>query len=474
MMTFFNMRSLAWWEYGLIFLILFLQGLRFWDLGNAPMGFYVDEAAGASHVMCLQQVGESFGGKTWDLFFASLGGGYTTAVYAYVQSLWTGLVGTSIEGFRSFSAFMGVLSVIGVFVLTSFLSNRRAGLLAAFFLSVSPWFFLANRIAWDPPMVLPFIIWGMVFFVVYKDKWWGSLLSGLLFVLAVLSYPPTKVQIVLLLPALFLLVYGWDIRRAIKEQWIGIVVLVLGAAWVVSFYAAHPEALARTKLLSIFADVYWEFFRNPHASKTIESVSLLFLQNIQSFFTPDFLWWKGDPNVRHSSGFMGMWTGFETLGVFASLLLLGLKTHWVSVSQKKVLLFCIAGYLFGIIPAALTWESNPHSLRAIGALPFLAMGSAVAVDIIIAQWGHNLLVRIFLFVSLLASAGVSLLFFMDFFTEYPRRSFGAFETPVIASIDQGNIAEWKKQVEERKYEPLTKAYYYMQYMKKTCQEAKGL
>jgi hypothetical protein len=97
-----------------------------------------------------------------------------------------------------------------------------------------------------------------------------------------------------------------------------------------------------------------------------------------SHLSTDFLLLSGDRNLRHSTGAVGMMSPVEYL-----LLLGGALAGSFRMVQRRMLpapwvQFLMAGAILGILPSALTWESVPHSLRAIAAWPFFVVLSALA------------------------------------------------------------------------------------------------
>lgn len=452
----------------LLGMVILSQLLILGFLPLSPLGFYIDEVAGATHVMCLQQTGFDFYNASFSLFFQSLGGGYTTAVYAYLQVVWTSVFGTSPEGFRSFSWFLGVLTVSGVYAFIQYYFSRFIALVGVLFISVTPWFFVATHLAWDPPLVLPFLVWGVVVFLCFSPSLKTSLLAGVLFSLALFSYPPTKVQLFLLIPVLFFYQYGWNLKKAIQEQFPFIVVFSASVAALLAFYFLHPEALARSEMLSIFAPVYWEHFRNPITERTFFGIFETFWINFFAYFTPDFLFFSGDSNLRHSSGFAGMWGVFESIFVLCVPFLFVSPRSVISLAEKKILLFLCFAYFSGIVPAALTWEGTPHSLRSIGSVPFLLFLSVFSFGILFRNFFKTTI--FFLLCSLI----FSVFFLIDFFTVYPQRSQIFFDENIVVSAEiakkNNDFSLFLIALTQKKYDPLATSYFLMQYADIPCEK----
>ncbi len=101
----------------LVAIIALMVGLRFVALDSIPPGFFVDEAAAATNVLCFKQTGAGELGTPWPLFFTAYDrhfGGFFTAPYIYPLVAWTSVFGDSIASFRSFSAFASALALLGL------------------------------------------------------------------------------------------------------------------------------------------------------------------------------------------------------------------------------------------------------------------------------------------------------------------------------------------------------------------------
>jgi hypothetical protein len=410
-----------------------LNLLRFWGLESSPAGFYVDEVAGATHVLCLRDTNLDADGEPLGLASRALGGGYSTAPWLLAARAWVALGGDGVAAFRSLSALFGLLAVLGIYFLGRRLGGESLGRWAAILLTVSPWAFASTRIAWDVPLALPLLIWGSVLLLSEPRTVLRSSLSGLLFGLAALSYPPTKVQLVLLLPALILCRTGPSWRHRLRQEWGLIAVLLVFAGLIATFHAAHPESLERSRVLSIASDRIWSEHPGAPRTMTLTGVAGLFLDQLASHFRPGYLVLSGDANLRHGSGAAGIWGAFDVAGLL--LLLVGLITSAAAPRLRLAALLAVA-YLSGIVPAALTWEGNPHALRSIGALPFLALLGALGWSAFQSAAPNGSVRRVF-------AAGLGLLAVVatarqltDYFVHYPARSAPWFDAERLSAIER--------------------------------------
>ena len=124
------------------------------------------------------------------------------------------------------------------------------------------------------------------------------------------------------------------------------------------------------------------------------------LDNLAAHFRPTFLFLIGDRNYRHSTQYFGVFGLLDdlALAVVAWFLLKRFFRHATasitgtgeasvpqssglgSAREYRLAAFAGAGYLLGVLPAALCWSGVPHSLRAIGAYPFLALATGLVLE----------------------------------------------------------------------------------------------
>jgi hypothetical protein len=393
--------------FGLMFL---LNSVRFLWLDFSPPGFYIDEAVGATHVMCIKETGADFFNQTLPLFSAGFGGGFYTAPYLYGEVFFTSLFGNSVFAFRAFIALVSFLTIGLIYLWVRKATDERTGRFALLFATISPWAFQFSRIAWDPPLSPFFLILGLVAFQ-SKKKW--SLIGGALcFAVAAYAYPPARIQaavFLFLIPDL-----NWKEKAKSFAVWM--------VALVPLFYRSlDPAFTARGRML-----VLWSGYPgNPYHNEDLFGFVGAFFVLLGKYFTPDFLLLSGDHNVRHSIQDFGMISYVEAAAIVSGLLIwawhLKSKKSYFSSPQKNFMLLCAVGLLTGLAPGALTWEGNPHALRALGAWPFFSVLAAIFAERIcrpIKWMKEGVLVASLVFISF---------YFYSYFEYYPVRAHGWFE-----------------------------------------------
>ena len=154
-------------------------------------------------------------------------------------------------------------------------------------------------------------------------------------------------------------------------------------------------------------------------NKVVSNLSI-FTKNYLSFFTPDWLFMKGDPILRHSTGMVGAFypflLPFMIYGAF----------KFFSTAEKKARVTFLVWILVSPIPAAITKDGAGYLLRVITMLPFLtyfcALGIVESFNLVKKNWR----IPYGIILSLLAIYS-AYYFFYGYFHVYPYLSERSFE-----------------------------------------------
>lgn len=420
--------------------------IRFLGLEHSPPGFYIDEAFGAAHSLCYQQTGFDFFNQR-QIFSRIDYGGYQSSPFIILGAIWTKIFGVGFTGFRSFIAFVGSLTIFGIYFLMRGLypvsgkKSESVALWAALFAATLPWAFHFSRISWDAPLATCFMVWGLALVYFKRDNSRVRLLcGGILLGLASYTYSPMRIQIALL--TLFLPGIPWLSHF--------IVAAVVGTMNIpVLFYYLDPEFTARSKMLALNSSYYGNPYRYD------EGFSLLFdfFAQVLQHFSPQFLVGTGDHNLRHSIQTYGMLDWVTAVG-FAIAVLRGVYFAAKRKFSAPVLLLCL-GLFSGIAPAALTWEGVPHAIRGMGGWPFIVMLASIAWVWIFKTYPK-------LRYATCATSAVLFGFYLhSYFTEYPAISEAWFDQAQVEGI-------LKSKTYPSSYGPIPRAYYEMAFFGKSC------
>jgi hypothetical protein len=334
----------------------------------SPPGFYVEEAAGAAHAICLNSSLTDYNGVRVPLLAESLGGGYTTPTYMYPLALWARVFGHSIFSLRWFSTFLVLLTIVFTCFVARNHGFEKGNISVLLIAAVCPWAFHLSRMAWDPPMA-PMFLMGSVYFISLPASIRNTVLGSILAVLAMYAYPPFRVAVPLFY--LGVMVYQkWPLR---KIGWFSAIAILLALPLIEQ--TVSGEIQGRFNRLSVFGD----FASNPVAGQSIAIKLIYFIKNIFLHFDPRYLFLFGDQNLRHSPSVSGQLSYFSAVVVI--LFIAGYFVHnrksagyaYIGADGREVFTLALWGIFCCTMPAALTWQGTPHALRSIGAWPFYVL-----------------------------------------------------------------------------------------------------
>lgn len=370
-------------KYLLALICLLFLFTRFYKIDEIPVSVYWDEASIGYNAFSIAQTGKDEWGETFPIHFRAFGE-FKLPVYIYATAL-----SVKLFGLNEFSVrFSAVLFSLGVVILTYLLAKKLLGtplgLLSSFFVSISPWFFIFSRTGYEATAGLMFYLLGIYLFLNFKKNIWFIFFSMIAFILSAYSY--NSFRIVVPLTILILKIFNIkDFRQILKTAvlpiFLSVVILVLS---IIPIYRLYKYDTGGSRL------------------RAVSGTSATFVKNYLSHFSPDFLLFHGDKNLRSQQADFGQLYLPELL-----LLLLGL-VYICRKARSNILLLMLV--LLAPIPAAVTRES-PHALRAIAVVPFISIISAMGA----------LFFKRYLLIALILLA-FFINYFMNFLNVYPTQS----------------------------------------------------
>jgi len=219
---------------------------------------------------------------------------------------------------------------------------------------------------------------------------------------------------------LLLICFGVSYFRELKTHWkVGLVLVV---SWVgclaplIVAVARTPEVLtSRFQTVSVFQD-------NPSWNTIISRVASRYLE----YFSPQFLFLRGDANLRQHTGFGG-----ELFRFLFPMVVAGLYCLVRRVRTQPSYRFLGLGLLVYPTAAALT-EEHLHSGRCIDGVIFWLLTAAIGAHFL---WQKRDMGRKLLVVACFAGVIEMALYLKDYFGEYQIRSRGVFNAPFIEALE---------------------------------------
>lgn len=397
-------------------------------LAEIPSGLYLDESSIGYNAVSLIETGRDEHGAFLPIYPKSVGD-YKNPVYVYASAVALKVFGVSEFTLR----FTSVIFYFCALAFTLLLINRVfdksqiVRLYALVTFGFLPVFFTISRIAFE----------------VIAQLTWTS--AGILSISIAFHENDSKRAILKALACGIILgtsTYTYSTGRLLSF-------LGLALLWVIYFKRENLKKLSLVTVAFVIALIPFIFFtiRNPGAitsrfntlSYWSESIPLgekisIFIQNYFTYFSPRFLLFQGDPNLRHSTGFGGV--------IFISVVLLsmiGLMGILIRRKWNRFNIFLFVSLFLSPIPAALTSEGTPHALRSMTLGYYILVFSCYGI----AEFAYIRSQR----AKSLVLTGISLLLLaevigyqLDYFSAYPARSVKAmgsfdFESALQFAID---------------------------------------
>jgi len=385
-------------------IILILSAfLRLYQLGTVPISPDWDEAALGYNAYTLLQTGRDEYGTLLPASIRSFGD-YKPPVYAYLTVPSVALFGLSVFAVRLPSAIMGILAVVGVYVLTQqlLLLSRKQAIAKEFrdileryqqhialgsmaLLSISPWHLQFSRVAFEANIGVTIHIWAITVFLMSLNKRILLPISAFLFSLGMYAYHSERVFLPLIGLMLICLFRKELFEKKTLSYTLWSVAVVAVCLIPLVRIMTDDATVARLKGTSSFTDQVKMLNRSiqklEEDQKSGNRLGVFFdnrrfvwvktvLTGYLSHFSLQWLFLSGD-NPRHHAPGMGLlylWElPFLILGVVFALRYLD--------SRTAVLL---VGWLLAAPVAASITTGLPHGVRTLTFLPtlqiFVSMG----------------------------------------------------------------------------------------------------
>jgi 4-amino-4-deoxy-L-arabinose transferase-like glycosyltransferase len=284
------------------------------------------------------------------------------------------LFGLRIEALRAVTAGIGVLAIPIIYSLAIELFKRRSiGVLAAWYLALSPWHVHHAHFA-IPPSIVPTMVLLTMAVLVWTVNHYsarGSVAVGLVAGLTIATYPTMKLFIPFLLAA-GLIIYGRTILRLNREALLyAVIIFTLIAGPILYLSLRDPGGRARLDQISIFR---------------LDWTPGLITKQYVSYFSPGVFFLRGNGHPAQTATPPGF--GVELRAALPFLIagagwLIAMVVQPLQFGDRRSALFLLAALAIYPFPGSITIpnppEANPHLARAVHLIPLLALITAVGV-----------------------------------------------------------------------------------------------
>lgn len=231
------------WKTFILFIIILILGIfaRTWEYADLPPGLNVDEASIGVEAYYLYKFGMDRYGMTYPVHLISWGSGQN-AFYAYLLIPFVALKGINAFSVRLPMMLAGILAMPLMFIAGKKLLGEKFGLLAMFFLAISPWHIVNSRWAVESN-IMPFLfLAGFTALTLADIKNWWFIVSSVFFAFCLYAYGTAYagVPVFLLLTVPLLLKLK---RITLQQVVIGAVIFLLLTFPILLFLAVNTFKL---------------------------------------------------------------------------------------------------------------------------------------------------------------------------------------------------------------------------------------
>ncbi len=365
--------------------------LRFYRLGEIPVGLHRDEAFLGYNAYSILKTGQDMSGNFLPLHLKSFL--FSPALYSYFSIPFIALFGLSAFSTRFASAFFGSATVILVFFLSLELfakyKNRAIiSLLSAFFLAISPWHINLSRTATENTIVVFFISLGTLLFLIWlrnrRILFLGA--SFLFYSLTLVIYQAPRAFLPLFIP--MLIIFSFSKIKETRDRFIIIFMFLVLILIPLFFILTSRDLSLRIQTVSVFSTEETKltldrYFREdgvdsipPRIARVFHNkftgYSQVFLKNYFNHFSYNFLFTDyGFPDRYRIPG-MGLLYIYEL-----PFILFGI---WELLKTKtRTSLLLIGWILLAPVGSALTFDDVPNLQRTLLIFPALSLIVAAGI-----------------------------------------------------------------------------------------------
>ncbi|EKD94537.1 MAG: glycosyl transferase family 39 [uncultured bacterium] len=210
----------------LILIVILAFILRFYRLGEVPLGFHQDEISQAYNSFSILKTGQDRYGQLLPILFRSFGS-YQPPIYTYLTPIPLYLFGNTIFAARSTSAFFGVLIVLmSYFIVKELVKTKHKeslALLASFVVAISPWAIHFSRRVVEGNLGLFFFLLSFYFFIRSLSQIKFIIPASVLLAISTHAYYSERLIAVIFFP--FFPIYFKDYFLKYKKWVIGSILL---------------------------------------------------------------------------------------------------------------------------------------------------------------------------------------------------------------------------------------------------------
>lgn len=406
-----------------MFLILiFILGalLRFYRLGEIPVGLHRDEAFLGYNAYSLLKTAKDMSGNFLPLHLASFL--YSPAGYSYFSIPFIQLFDLSAFSVRFASALFGSLTVlITYFLVQELFKKQNVALLSSLFLAISPWHINLSRTATENTVVVFFITLGIFLYISWMKKkhLWLLIAAFISFGITIFVYQAPRAFLPIFIPVTTILFLGKNVNR--KNVLLLTMFFIITIIVPLSIILSSRELSLRIRTVSIFATgetqlILDEQIREDGVSETPNFLtrvyhnkfigySMQYLSNYFKHFTYDFLFTDQGFPARYHTPLIGLLYIAELPLLFAGIV-------YLLTNKNRAGLFLLSWMAIAPLGSSLAFDDVPNLQRTLLIFPSLSILSSLGLLYLLSFCRKRPLIKSGLTIVIVGALTCNLLFYL--------------------------------------------------------------
>lgn len=414
------MRRLLTAKAVLVVVLLLAAFMRLWSIDKVPVSLMADELDLGYQAYSFLKTGKDYLGNSYPIHFQSFPE-WKTPLYIYSSVPTVALFGISPLGVRLPAVVFGIVSVWFFYLLIKVITgNWKIASLGALLLTVSPWHLQYSRAAFEAMEMFMLYLGGLYFFLrgLKNSKW--LVLSAVFLALTPWAYSTAKLFLPLTLLAI-IIIWRRELLRLPRKNLLFAAFVFLVVVAPITWSTVFGGGATRFNYISIFTDptispeVDFSRFMDARVrsgGKAVVGTQVTFedkffhnkvvmwgdelTSNYLKSFSTEFLFIKGDANLRHSPEGVGQFYRFEAI-----FMLLGIFFFFfLKTVDKKIKIFILFWTIFTPLSSILTRDGGTHATRLLLLLPplliFITFGVYCTWEKLKARWPRTLFIIAYL------------------------------------------------------------------------------
>lgn len=445
-------------KFFLICILVLAAFFRFWNIGNVPPSPSMDEASIGYNAYSVLNIGvDEFG--EFPLISQRGYDDWRRSTYLFLTIPFIKLFGLNALAVRLPSAILSVLTVLFSYLLVKMLfkaegsnqdnTKNKVGIIAlftSFFLAISPWHIYISRLGHESNACLSFFVFGIYFFLKGESekKWLLILISGIFFVLSMISYYSGQAFIPLFVLGI-IFIYRKTFFSIIVSNKKSVISFLIFLIFLIPVFFSifSPKALIRFQGTSTFSpQAHQELFdkRVKLRNQAVSDNNLfgtvfynrhlfpaqVFLQGYFSHFNLKWLFTNSssEPFKIPEFGLIYKWELFFIIIGIISLIF----SPFFNIKTQQFILIWI---ILAPVPAALATQA-PHAMRTYNFLPSFQILSALGITYMLFKF--NKIKKIILFCFFILAAVTLIDLYKNYFFIFPKQQSASFQYALSKTI----------------------------------------